>query len=336
MNRFEPTRDERTGRRARACRDVAGRAVARGRATGGGAARPVAALLGLALLASCGALVGGDATVGGETHFLLTCDEDCGPGLSCIEGVCTRGCEPGFSSCSELAPAAACESVALDAAERVGFPGTCELRCEGDADCTSLAGGHGCRAGVCRAEPTAETVVGSSRAPLVHAVDPATCESGLRWMGGDTPSAEMHPGSDCVGCHRETGARSLLFGGTLYAGGFIPGPPALDGCLGLEGVEVIVEDADGREHRAVTNRAGNFYVEGDHSELRLPYSAAILWRLDGREVRTAMFTTPSYGGCARCHGVETNPGEEFTPIPDAERVVPTSEIFTPGLRPQAR
>lgn len=321
MNRFLPTPAEKERRRALAARH---------------AARCSASLLGFALLASCGALVGGDAAVGGETHFLLTCEQGCGPGLSCIEGVCTRGCEPGFSSCSELAPAAACESVASDAAERVGFPGTCEVRCEADADCASLAGGHACRAGVCRAEPTAETIAGSTRAPLVHAVDAATCESGLRWMGSDTPSAEMHPGSDCVGCHRETGARSLLFGGTVYAGGYIPGPSALDDCFGLEGVEVIVEDAEGREHRSVTNRAGNFYVEGDESELALPYTAALRWSLDGKVIQTNMFTTPEYGGCVRCHGVEAGSPRDFTPTPGPEGVVPASDIFTPGLRPLAR
>jgi len=320
MNRFAPRTEQHeqdNGRRASARRHPAREGVS---------------LLGVALLASCGALVGGDATVGGETHFLLTCQDDCGPGLSCIEGVCTRGCEPGFSSCSELAPAAACESVALGAAERVGFSGTCEVRCESDGDCTPLAGGHTCRAGVCRAEPTAETPVGTNRTALVHAVNPDTCESGLRWMGGDTPSAEMNPGSDCVGCHRDTGARSLLFGGTVYANFRDPG--TFTDCLGLEGVEVIVEDAAGRQHRTVTNRAGNFYVEGDESELVLPYTAELRWNLDGEVVRTLMFTTPEYGGCARCHGVEGRLPSEYLVNP--ELVLPTADIFTPGLRPRAR
>lgn len=292
--------------------------------------RTGAVLLAAAWLASCGALVGGGPTVGGETHFLLTCQEDCGPGLSCIEGVCTRGCTPGYSSCSELASTASCEAVPEASREQAGFAGTCDVGCREDADCRELGGAHTCRAGLCRAEAGAP--LAASGASLVHAVDADTCESGLRWMGGDAPSAEMQPGSDCVGCHAESGARSLILGGTIYASATYEGPRPVAGCFGLEGVEVVIEDAEGREFRALTNRAGNFYVEGSPSDVALPYSAELRWALDGESIRTSMGTTPQYGGCARCHGSERDPPERFDLTPaSSDYVNPVAPIFTPGL-----
>ena len=298
-------------------------------------ARCAAPLLGALLLASCGALVGDQATVGGETHFLVTCEQGCGPGLSCIEGVCTRGCEPGYSSCSELATEAACVSAPEGGADTSGFRGTCDVACTENADCASLGAQHGCSAGRCRALPSPELAAGSARQALVDAVSADTCTSGLRWVGGDTPSAEMHPGSDCVGCHRETGAPALLLAGTVYptsANGYMSAP-LIDGCFGMEGIEVTIEDALGRERSTLTNRAGNFYFEGAESELAMPYSAGIRWRLDGEEIWTRMAISPSYGGCGHCHGTSEPASGEFTLFPDPGYVVPTWGIIPPGLYP---
>jgi len=129
----------------------------------------------------------------------------------------------------------------------------------------------------------------------------------------------------------------LLIGGTVYPTGGLQEPLPLDGCYGLEGVEVIVTDIEGRERSTVTNRAGNFYFEGEESELSMPYATTLRWSLDGEEVPTAMFTMPYYGGCARCHGLspENNPTpfDDFRPPEDAEYVWPAGVIFTPGLAP---
>lgn len=291
-------------------------------------------LLGAALLASCGALTGEDAVVGGETHFLVKCDGECSPGLSCIAGVCTRGCEPGYSSCSELSSTAACVA-APDGADSAGFGGTCDVLCSTDTDCSSLPAGHTCREGACRADVPADLgATGSLRSALVHAVDVDTCRSGLRWVGGDRPSAEMHPGSDCVGCHRDEGARPLALGGTVYT---LPtsasnAPQPLDDCFGLEGVEITITDSAGREFSTITNRAGNFYIEGDESEIAMPYQAAVNFSIDGEDRVAAMFTQAAYGGCARCHTNQdvaaTSPYESS---PSAEVIVPASVLFTPGL-----
>lgn len=286
-----------------------------------------------ALLSGCGAQSDDGAALGGETHFLVTCGDECGAGLTCIDGACTRSCEPGYSSCAELSTDATCVT-APQGAERAVFGGTCDVLCAGDAECASLGIGYVCRSGACRAEPEARrTELSSMRSPLVRAVDAGTCLTGLRWVGGDRRSAEMHPGSDCVGCHREAGARPLLLGGTVYPTGGPGWEPPLDGCFGLEGVEVIVVDAEGRERSTVTNRAGNFYFEGRESELAMPYSVSMPWTLDGREVVSQMFTQPSYGGCARCHSARAESTSRFDGVPPSETVFAQPAIFTPGLYP---
>jgi mono/diheme cytochrome c family protein len=299
-------------------------------------ARWWAPLFGGALIASCGQ-VGDDAVVGGETHFLVTCEQGCGAGLTCIDGACTRRCEPGYSSCSELAAEATCVSPPEADGERSVFAGTCDLLCSTDPDCTSLGVGFSCRSGACRAEPEAREAELSSAlsgTPLVRAVDAATCQTGLRWVGGDHSSGEMRPGSDCVGCHREEGARPLLLGGTVYPTGGRRTPLPLDDCFGIEGISVRVVDAAGRERSTVTNRAGNFYFEGEESELALPYQASIGYSVDGQELLAAMFTLPSYGGCVRCHADDGRQGETpYTANPLESEVVSTGPIFPPGLFP---
>jgi hypothetical protein len=304
------------------------------------AARCWSPLLGAALLAACGALTD-DEVVGGETHFLITCESGCGMGLSCIDGACTRGCEPGYSSCAELASTAACVSAPEDGVDRGGFGGTCDVLCTGDADCTSLGTGHTCNAGVCRAPASsiqeAPPVMGSTHAALVHAVDVDTCQSGLQWAGGDTSSAEMLPGSDCVGCHRDRGARPLALAGTIFPDARSSGPAPVGDCFGLEGVALSITDGAGREHSTVTNRAGNFYFEGDESDFPLPYTAQLRWSMNGIAITTAMFTQPYYGGCANCHGA---PGAltEFRDLSDEDPkyVIPQRVLFLPGFYPNSR
>jgi hypothetical protein len=302
----------------------------------GRTARSWALLLCALPLASCGAKTDEGLAIGGETHFLVTCGDECGAGLSCIDGACSRPCEPGFSSCSELASEAVCVSGAEDEGEPALFAGTCDVLCSGDGDCSPLGTGFACRAGACRAEPEARQEELSSALsrgfPLVRAVDTTSCETGLSWVGGDHGSAEMRPGSDCVGCHRQTGARPLLLGGTVYATGGVQAPVPLDDCFGLEGVEVTIVDNDGRARSTVTNRAGNFYFEGEESEITMPYQASISWDRGEGETRASMFSMPYYGGCARCHGrAPVGGGRPPGDFEDPEYVIPAGAIFTPGL-----
>jgi hypothetical protein len=110
------------------------------------------------------------------------------------------------------------------------------------------------------------------------------------------------------------------------------GPQPLDGCYGLEGVEVIITDSNGREYSTLTNRAGNFFFEGSESDIAMPYSAVLHWNLDGAEIYTPMATQPSYGGCARCHGA-AGPEVPYDGLSfeDPEVVFPVGALFTPGL-----
>lgn len=309
-----------------------------------------ARVLGLVLL-SCGGQLDSGVSVGGETHFLVTCGEDCGAGLSCIEGTCTRPCEPGFSSCTELASNAECVRDP-DAPQQQAFGGTCDVRCAADADCSALGRGFSCRAGACRAEPEARLTelapVGSLRQPLVRAVDADTCLTGLRWVGGDRPSAEMHPGSDCVSCHGDDDARPLMFAGTVYAfrddreayygASFSGGTQPFDDCFGIEGITVEITDSDGRVRSTVTNRAGNFYFEGRQSELAWPYSASVAYVSERGPSMPVMSSQPYYGGCARCHALPSAaPSDDLLLLsrdldePPGPIVPALSVLFLPGF-----
>lgn len=144
----------------------------------------------------------------------------------------------------------------------------------------------------------------------------------------------MLPGSDCVGCHRDEGARPLVVGGTVYRIRELPGLQPLDDCFGLEGVEVRFTDAAGRQFSTLTNRAGNFYIEGAESDFTLPSAASLRWTLDGEQIDTPRATMPLYGGCARCHTNEaaTAPSGDFQPGPTSPDYTNlTSVIFPPGL-----
>lgn len=305
-----------------------------------GLARRVAPLLGAGLLASCGALVGDQATVGGETHFLVSCEAGCGPGLSCFGGVCTHSCEVGDGSCAELGANAVCVSLPPpeDPYEVPAFTATCDARCEQDADCGALGADHTCRDGLCRATaPSARAPeTGSAGQALVNAVAADTCISGLRWAGEDAASSEMLPGSDCVGCHRDTGARPLMLGGTVYPIHFgrSRNPPPMLNCFGSEGALVTITDAVGHVYTTRTNRAGNFYFEGSDADLVTPYSASVSTTFDGEEFNPIMASVVSYGGCARCHGSSADPVPFNLVAEDPSYVQPTRVIYTTEPSPE--
>lgn len=137
---------------------------------------------------------------------------------------------------------------------------------------------------------------------LVEDVPTSVCASGKRWAGEFTPNEEMYPGQDCVSCHLSLDGPPLMAAGTVY------GLPDRDGartsvpyCFGVEGVLVTITGAEGTVLQTRTNRAGNFYFEGDPDALPVPFSVQLDYALpSGRTVQT-MTTQPSYGGCGRCH-----------------------------------
>jgi len=175
----------------------------------------------------------------------------------------------------------------------------------------------------------------------VEVVDKSVCYSEMRWVGEKRGSPEMFPGRDCVGCHIDNDGPPLAFGGTLYNYVALPNTPAIlaqtgTDCFGIEGIDVTIEDNDGQVFTVTTNRAGNFYVEGNADDFEKPFTVSFDWtnpRTDGSQI-ARMFTPQVYGGCNRCHDPAAAQliGEE---IPADEVLTPTSRIGLPGYGPGA-
>jgi hypothetical protein len=162
---------------------------------------------------------------------------------------------------------------------------------------------------------------------LVEEVPKDVCYSGMRWVGERRGDPEMFPGRDCVGCHLENDGPPLAIGGTIYP--YILGAPAIFGaqkgtdCFGIEGIKITITDAEGQEFDLTTNRAGNFYVEGNPDDFAKPFSAKIEnWASNNPEAplgTNPMGTKPMYGGCARCHDPSVPVAAMYNPLPpDAE------------------
>lgn len=161
---------------------------------------------------------------------------------------------------------------------------------------------------------------------LTESVPTDVCLSGIRWTGGSASDEEMAPGTDCLACHLANDGPPFMAAGTVYATVDNASQIAND-CFGLEGVEVEIEGADGQVLTTTTNRAGNFYFDGDPAELPKPYVARFRYtKPDGSFASPQMTTEPSYGGCAHCHDsrVPATPGIDIT---DPESVRPVDGLF---------
>ena len=90
---------------------------------------------------------------GSETNFLEHCESQCGDGLTCLCGVCTRACT-GTNECSELAQVSQCVSVLENPDSGTNSScqqgATCDVSCIRTADCTALGSGYQCETGYCR------------------------------------------------------------------------------------------------------------------------------------------------------------------------------------------
>lgn len=159
---------------------------------------------------------------------------------------------------------------------------------------------------------------------LVEVVPRDVCYSETRWIGGKRGSEEMYPGEDCVGCHLENDGPELALGGTVYPyvireNDVLRAAQSGEHCFGVEGITVTIEDADGLRLDLVTNRAGNFFVEGSPRDLAKPYTVRIEGfqrTADGAPVESVarMPIAVNYGGCARCHDPNARP---FDPSVDS-------------------
>lgn len=119
----------------------------------------------------------------------------------------------------------------------------------------------------------------------------ATCDY---WPFAYVPSSSMRPGLPCLSCHSDAvdDRPSMTVAGTVFAT-----PDAADDCRGVAGVEVIVTDAEGTEHRRVTEAAGNFWLD---DALSFPITARVA--VEGVERR--MEVAVPHGDCNLCHSSE--------------------------------
>lgn len=132
------------------------------------------------------------------------------------------------------------------------------------------------------------------------------CSTSQWWALGDRESELMHPGGDCIACHRQRGeGPTYTMAGTVFQG-LDDG----DDCRGIPQVQIDVLDSAGAVAFSVTsNAAGNF-----HSTRALPSPYTVRVTYEGR---TAEMATPQTdGACNRCHtaaGVEGAPGRVLVP-----------------------
>jgi len=126
---------------------------------------------------------------------------------------------------------------------------------------------------------------------------PTVCSSNIHWTLGDLGSSLMNPGLACISCHlaRQDGPL-FAAAGTLY-----PSAHEDDRCRGTPSVTVRITDANGVEHVATSNQAGNFSFGGS---IPKPYTAQVE---SGGRVR-AMATPQVDGDCNSCHTVQGNRG----------------------------
>jgi hypothetical protein len=176
----------------------------------------------------------------------------------------------------------------------------------------------------------------------VEDVPQDVCVSGKRWIGGRRGDEEMYPGRDCVGCHLENDGPQLMAGGTIYGFGqgrdgaqvaMTLGRPQSVDCFGLEGVTVTITGDDDEVFTTVTNRAGNFFLEGRPSELVKPFLVQVRYDAPAtadKPANTANFpmgTRPSYGGCARCHTPTAYLNQtDVATLPNAQRPPPEAVL----------
>jgi hypothetical protein len=102
-----------------------------------------------------------------NTNWLAGCDKaaDCGNGMACECGVCTKNCA------EDACPAQ------LECLAECGSGGSCQKACDDDAGCASLSESAECRKGVC------QVTGGVSDDEVEHAVEqPSTADSSAFWV----------------------------------------------------------------------------------------------------------------------------------------------------------
>jgi hypothetical protein len=138
--------------------------------------------------------------------------------------------------------------------------------------------------------------------------DPAGPGTDMQQQGGYgfETGAEMAPGQNCRSCHGAPSSPYPEAPDWSIAGTVFTGP---DSDEGAEGVTVLVKDASGAEHRALTNRVGNFHLA---TPIMAPYAVSLV----RGDVSVTMAVPPPAGGCNACHArtpIGGAPGRLFLP-----------------------
>ncbi len=118
------------------------------------------------------------------------------------------------------------------------------------------------------------------------------CASGSKWTGGDSGSELMHPGGNCVDCHRDEGEGPIYsFAGTVYGAANLR---EANDCAGEEGATVKLTGSDGNTITMTTNEAGNFFTTRKLSE---PVTAEVTFE----GTTSQMVTAVGDNDCNSCH-----------------------------------
>lgn len=150
--------------------------------------RALCAVLVLGAAAACGAAV--DPIQGSETHFLARCSAECGGGLECIAGVCTRPCQTD-TECTSLSGAAICDNTVSAASCRVPCGVDDECRGENDDWTCSSASCVGSPALLSSSSPSAgascPTFAGGVQQPdaITTSFEPVPRASNVEWVHAD-------------------------------------------------------------------------------------------------------------------------------------------------------
>lgn len=139
-------------------------------------------------------------------------------------------------------------------------------------------------------------------------VGTSICASGQQWVGGDSASAQMHPGVACIACHTLRDGPRFTAAGTVFTTF-----DAKDDCGGAAaaGLSVVITDATGATHTLPVNDVGNFYLEG--RTLALPYSAKVVDAQGGVRQMQAMQQDADCNVCHTATGAQMAPGRIVTP-----------------------
>ncbi|MGE6756892.1 hypothetical protein ACQKGO_02670 [Corallococcus interemptor] len=143
----------------------------------------------------------------------------------------------------------------------------------------------------------------------LEAVSTSECSTGMKWTGGDSGNALMHPGGNCIQCHTDRGeGPKFVVAGTVQATAH-----EADDCAGLEGAQVVITDANQKTYPLTANASGNFFLKaGDAKDFAFPYTA----RVTHGGTQWAMNSPQGTGACGSCHtvaGANGSPGRISPP-----------------------